>query len=479
VGKAVLVSDKIPTVEYDEDNKTDGVRYVDLYESTGRVYIRKISGFYQKVRRYTGLPLLAVFLLMPWFTIDGRPAMLFDLPARKFHIMWLTFWPQDSMLLGWLLIIAAFLLFTVTVLVGRVWCGFTCPQTVWTHMFVWAEHFCEGDRNKRIKLDQQSMNLNKFLRKTAKHSLWIYISLITAISFVGYFTPIGNLITDLLAFDVSGPVAFWVGFFTLATFANAGYLREQVCKYMCPYARFQSVMYDEDTLAVHYDVSRGENRGARKSGDDYQARGLGDCIDCSWCVQVCPVDIDIRDGMQYECINCGLCVDACNTIMDKMSYTRGLIRFTSEGDLSRGKTKFLRPRLFAYGLIMVTMIGSFSYTIAARVPVTLDIIRDRGARLYRLQGDKVQNVYTVKINNMDRKPHKYTISVSGEHDYTLKGYRAMELEEGEVFTLPLRISVPRSQLTHAKNDIVLTVTARDDPTMSATEVSSFIGPKPQ
>lgn len=474
------MNEKIPTVECsDEGESNNEIRYVNLYESEGRVYIRKISGFYQKLRRYAGLPLMAGFLLMPWFMMDGRPAMLFDLPARKFHILWLTFWPQDSMLLAWLLIIAAFVLFTVTVLVGRVWCGFTCPQTVWTHMFVWAEHLCEGDRNKRMKLDLQKMNMNKFLRKSAKHSLWIFISLITAISFVGYFTPIRQLINDLLSVSADPMALFWLGFFTVGTFTNAGYLREQVCKYMCPYARFQSVMYDQDTLAVHYDTNRGENRGARKSGENFKTRGLGDCIDCSWCVQVCPVDIDIRDGLQYECINCGLCVDACNAVMDKMKYPRGLIRFTSEDDLQTGHTNFLRPRLYAYCLAVVAMMAAFTYTIATRVPVSVDVIRDRGARLYRIQGDKVQNVYTVQINNMDRKSHKYEISISGEHDYQLKGRRSMELEEGEVFTVPIRISVARDQLSSAKNEIVIKVTAKDDANVSAIETSSFIGPKPK
>jgi len=346
-------------------------------------------------------------------------------------------------------------------------------------MFVWAEHLCEGDRNKRIKLDRQAMNLNKFLRKSAKHSLWISISFITAISFVGYFTPIRSLIGDLLTFSAPATSVFWVAFFTVGTFTNAGYLREQVCKYMCPYARFQSVMYDQDTLAVHYDKHRGETRGSRKPGEDYSAKGLGDCIDCSWCVQVCPVDIDIRDGLQYECINCGLCVDACNTVMDKMQYPRGLIRFTSEDDLESGKTNFLRPRLYAYSLAVIAMISAFSYSISTRVPVTVDVIRDRGARLYRVQGDQIQNVYTIKINNMDRKPHKYDISVSGEHDYQLKGYRSMELEEGEVFTMPVRISVPRKQLSKTKNEIIIKITAKDDLAVSATETSSFIGPKPK
>jgi cytochrome c oxidase accessory protein FixG len=262
------------------------------------------------------------------------------------------------------------------------------------------------------------------------------------------------------------------------TYLNAGWMREQVCKYMCPYARFQSVMYDTDTLAVHYDAARGEHRGPRKAQEDYRAAGKGDCIDCSWCVQVCPVDIDIRDGLQYECINCGLCIDACDQVMDKMNYDKGLIRFTSEDQLENGATHFLRPRLFGYSLAVLGMIAAFAYTVGTRQPVSVDVIRDRGARLYRVSNDVVQNVYTVKINNMDRRAHSYNITVEGEHgeDFRIRGYRALELEEGEIFTLPVRVSVPRDQLQTSKNTIYMTVTAKDDSSITAREEASFIGP---
>ncbi|GAB3095437.1 cytochrome c oxidase accessory protein CcoG [Aestuariicella hydrocarbonica] len=476
------MGDKIPTVE---EQAGDDVRYRMLYDSSGRVYTRKISGFYQNIRRYTGLPLIVGFLLMPWLVIDDRPAMLFDLPARKFHILWMTFWPQDGMLLAWLLIIAAFTLFTVTVLVGRVWCGFTCPQTVWTLMFIWAEHFCEGDRNKMMKLDKQAWSLEKVARKGSKHFLWILIAFITGVTFVGYFTPIRELLlgfwpsiaeSGLVTFGISPVAAFWTLFFTFMTYMNAGWLREQVCKYMCPYARFQSVMYDTDTLAVHYDKSRGESRGPRKPNEDYKAAGKGDCIDCSWCVQVCPVDIDIRDGLQYDCINCGLCVDACNQVMDKMGYEPGLIRYTSEDQLENGETHFLRPRLFGYIVAVLVMMTAFVYTVGTREPLSVDVIRDRGARLYRLSHDQVQNVYTVKINNMDRHAHSYDIAVEGDGDFRIRGYRPMELEEGEIFTLPVRVSIPKDQLKSSKNVINIIVTAKKDPTITAREKASFIGP---
>ncbi len=476
----------------DKDNSSkatssedSAIRYVNLYESEEKVYIRKITGFYQSLRRYAGLPLMLGFLLMPWFVIDDRPAILFDLSTRQFHILWVTFGPQDGMLLAWLLIISAFALFTVTAFLGRVWCGFTCPQTVWTLMFIWAESFCEGDRNKRIKLDQADWNVEKCLRKSSKYILWFVIAFVTGITFVGYFFPIRELVlgfipyfndSGLLVFDGNVEGLFWTLFFTGMTFMNAGFLREQVCKYMCPYARFQSVMYDNDTLAVHYDEARGESRGARKTGDDYKAEGKGDCIDCSWCVQVCPVDIDIRDGLQYECINCGLCVDACNAVMDKMDYSRGLIRFTSDDELKNGKTNFLRPRIFAYIGVLLIMSALFVYTVSTRQPVTVDVSRDRGAQMFRIRSGKVQNVYTVKIHNMDRQSHQFNIEIEGDGPFEIMRYRPVLLDEGEFFSVPLRVAIDKDQLNNVKTNIMFTIRAVDDDTISAQESATFIGP---
>ncbi|WP_018276478.1 cytochrome c oxidase accessory protein CcoG [Teredinibacter turnerae] len=464
------------------------IRYRNLYEKPDKIYIRKISGFYQSIRRYTGIPLIVAFALLPWLTIDGRPAVLFDLPARQFHVLWLTFWPQDFMLLAWLLIISAFSLFAVTTSLGRVWCGFTCPQTVWTLIFFSVEHFFEGDRNKQVKLDNSPWNFNKIWRKTAKHAVWLAIAFATGATFIGYFLPVRELLSGMLpywgesgilTFDIPPAAAFWTFFFTAATYLNAGYMREQVCKYMCPYARFQSVMYDNNTLAVYYDVARGEPRGARKPKDDPKEKGLGDCTDCSWCVQVCPVDIDIRDGLQYECINCGLCVDACNAVMDKMNYDRGLIRFTSEVELKTGNFRFFRPRVIGYVLAVVVMATAFIYTISSRTPLSVDVIRDRGARLYRINGDDVQNVYTVKINNMDNTSHSYTLTVSGDYPFRVVNYRKVEILPGEVFTVPVRVAVERKSLDSEKARLVMTVTSLDDDSLVATETTSFLGPAPR
>lgn len=462
------------------------IRYVNLYESEEKVYTRKISGFYQSIRRYTGLPLLLAFMLLPWLVIDGRPAVFFDLPQRQFHVLWVTFGPQDGMLLAWLLIISAFALFTVTALLGRVWCGFTCPQTVWTLMFIWAEHFCEGDRNKRIKLDQGPWTFEKAARKSSKYFLWFVIAFITGATFIGYFYPIRELLlgfvpafteAGMIVFDGNNTVIFWTLFFTLMTFMNAGFLREQVCKYMCPYARFQSVMYDNDTLAVHYDESRGESRGPRKTDEDYKAQGLGDCIDCSWCVQVCPVDIDIRDGLQYECINCGLCVDACNAVMDKMGYERGLIRFTSDDQLENGTTHYVRPRVFGYMALLVIMVAVFCYTIINREPVTLNVDRDRGERMFRVQGDKVQNVYMLKVHNMDQQAHEFDLKVDAPYPFSIKRYKPVLIEQNEIYSFPVRLEIDKSQLPNIKTAITFTITSRDDDAITAQEETTFIGPE--
>ena len=471
------------------DNSDKGslepIRYVNLYESADKIYTRRITGFFQSLRRYTVWPLLLGFFLLPWFVIDGRPAMLFDLPARQFHILWLNFGPQDGFYLAWLLIISAFALFSVTALLGRVWCGFTCPQTVWTLMFIWVEHLCEGDRNQRIKLDKQEWSFNKVFRKTSKHSLWVVIAFVTGATFVGYFYPIRDLLSDFLPrlgeggfvyLDVSPQIAFWTLFFTVITYMNAGWLREQVCIYMCPYARFQSVMYDEDTVAVHYDAARGEPRGARKTTEDDQAAGKGDCVDCSWCVQVCPVDIDIRDGLQYSCINCGLCVDACNSVMDKMDYPKGLIRFTSEDELKTGKTQFFRPRAIGYFAALIIMIVVFVVSVSDRQPLKMNTSRDRSAKPYQIKAGEIQNVYTINVNNLDSEDHLFVVEIESEYPLTIKGKTVFLIDSGEVFNIPLRVGVLEDVFPVRKVDFTITISAKEKPELNAAQETTFFGP---
>ena len=445
-----------------------------LYEPHPKIYTRRIKGFYQRLRRYTGIPLLLAYLLIPWLSIDGRPAMLFDLSAQKFHVLWMTFWPQDAVFLSWLLIIAAFLLFTTTVLVGRVWCGFSCPQTVWTMMFIWVEDKCEGDRNQRIKLDRQPWSLNKLLKKTLKHGVWLSISLITGLTFVSYFYAVQDLLIDLVTLAAPLVAYFWVSFFVVCTYMNAGWLREQVCKHMCPYARFQSVMYDNHTLLVSYDSARGEPRVSQNA-----EQPRGDCVDCLWCVQVCPVDIDIRDGLQYECIDCGLCVDACDAVMEKIDKPRGLIAFTSHYAQHTGIQRFIRPRFVGYLLAVVCMLGLFAFSLASRELVSVDVIRDRGNQLYQQVEGGIENVYTVKINNHSGESQLFNITVEGELPFQLKGRSQHWVVADEVYVLALRVRLDDAAFKAANttnSEISFSIQAYFDPSLKAEQDSRFLGP---
>lgn len=474
------MNDKIPAKNLDQA-PGDSVQQAapesfDLYQKREKIYTRKIEGFFQRLRLLTGWPLLIGYFALPWISWDGRQSVLFDLPNRQFHIFELTFWPQDFMLLAWLLIIAAFGLFFITTWLGRIWCGYTCPQTVWTSIFMWAEQITEGDRNARMKLDKAPWTGKKLVRKTLKHTIWMGVALLTAISFVGYFSPIQGLLIDIVTFNLGPWESFWLLFFTVATYGNAGWLREQVCMYMCPYARFQAAMFDQDTLIVSYDPKRGETRGSRKKSADYKAMGMGDCIDCQLCVQVCPTGIDIRDGLQYECINCALCIDACNRMMDKMDYPRGLIRYTTEHKLEHESGHVIRPKLIGYGLALTIMISMFAYSIVDRTPLELDIIRDRN-QLYRETTEgMVENTYTLKILNMSQQNMRYRIDVAGLEHLKLRGEREVEVAAGGVLALPLRVEIDPALLPNVNVAIEFTVNAINEE-IQVSEETRFLGPR--
>ena len=447
----------------------------DLYAAREKIYTRAFSGLFRNLRRVGGAALFILFFGTVWLNWDGRQAVWWDLPERKFHIFGATFWPQDFMLLSWLLIICAFGLFFITVFAGRVWCGYTCPQSVFTWVFMWAEKITEGDRNQRMKLDKAPMSANKFLRKFAKHAIWIAVGVLVAITFVGYFTPIRQLVPDLVTLQVNGWTAFWIGFFTLATYGSAGFLREQVCIYMCPYARFQSVMFDKDTLIVSYDPRRGEKRGPRKKEADYKAMGLGDCIDCTMCVQVCPTGIDIRDGLQIECIGCAACIDACDAIMDKMNYPRGLISYTTEHNLSGQQTHLLRPRLIGYAVALSVMIGLFAYAVYDRPLVKLDVLKDRVLYRENEQG-RIENVYTLKVMNKAQHAQSFVITTSGLDGLTYEGRSEVRAQAGELVTIPVELSMAPEKLPSSTNEIVFHIKSMDDESISDEADSRFIGP---
>ncbi|MGD2056376.1 MAG: cytochrome c oxidase accessory protein CcoG, partial [Gammaproteobacteria bacterium] len=387
--------------------QTDEQVAKSLYARREKIFPREVHGIYARLRVLGVLGLLGLYYLVPWMRWDGQQAVLLDLPARKFHIFSLTLWPQDFIYLTFLLIIAGLTLFFVTALVGRIWCGYACPQTVWTEAFLWIERKVEGDRMKQQKLDALPMNAHKLRIKATKHILWLLFAAWTGFTFVGYFTPITDLGQRLLTFDLGPWETFWILFYGFATYGNAGWMREQVCKYMCPYARFQSAMFDKDTLIISYIPERGEPRGSRKRSVDYKAQGLGDCIDCTLCVQVCPTGIDIRNGLQYECIACSACIDACDDVMDRMGYPKGLIKYTTEHEMRGGKSHILRPRILIYATILLTIMSVFAYSFGQRSPLGLDVIRDRN-RLYRETDEgKIENVYVLKILNMDDKAHAF------------------------------------------------------------------------
>jgi len=457
---------------------TDRPRAAALYESAKKIYPREIKGRFESLSKLATNALLGLFYFIPWLMWNDRQAVLFDLPARKFHLLGLTLWPQDFPYLALLLMIAALSLFFFTALAGRLWCGFACPQTVWTEAFIWMEQITEGKRSQRMKLDKAPWSWDKLRRKGSKQILWITFSLWTGFTFVGYFMPIRTLGLDIIALNVGGWTLFWGVFYGFATYGNAGYMREQVCKYMCPYARFQSAMFDKDTLIISYDTDRGEPRGGRKRSVDRKNEGLGDCIDCKLCVQVCPTGIDIRDGLQYDCIACAACIDACDSIMDKMDYPRGLVRYTTEHALQGKTSHVLRPRMFVYAGVLVVLTGALLTSMVTRTPLILDVIRDRNALYRELPGDIIENSYTIKIINQSDDARNFRLSVDGVPGLILDGVDdAISVDGGGVLSLPVRARTQRDN-AYGIMHITFAATAVDDESVVMIEDSRFLGPTP-
>ena len=439
-----------------------------LYEVRRKIYPRAVQGRFAAWRWSFVLLTQLIFYGGPWLTWNGRQAVLFDLVSRKFYIFGLVFWPQDIVYLTVLLIISAYSLFLFTAVAGRLWCGFACPQTVYTEIFMWIERRVEGDRLARIKLDAKPLSARKFRLKAAKHGLWIALALWTGFTFVGYFTPIKTLGREVLTLGLGPWETFWVLFYGFATYGNAGWMREQVCKYMCPYARFQSAMFDPDTLIITYDPARGEPRGSRGRSADYKAKGLGDCVDCNICVQVCPTGIDIRDGLQYECIGCAACIDGCNQVMDKMGYPKGLIRYSTEKSMAGHDTsdrilkRIFRPRVIVYTTILCLIILAAGITLYHRVPLKVDVIRDRGNVMRGADDPEVQNVYRLQIMNTQEIPREVAIAVSGVDGINLEAERQpIRMGPASSRVVAVRVEAPRTSIREKSTPILFTVEATD------------------
>lgn len=410
---------------------------ISLYQSQDKVYPRSVSGFFTQWR-WAMIWLTQLFFYgVPWLEWGQRQALLFNLESKRFYIFKLVLYPQDLIYLTAILIISALSLFLFTAIAGRLWCGYTCPQTVYTEIFIWIERKIEGDRATRMKLDAAAMSPEKLARKAAKHLAWISFALWTGFTFVGYFTPIRELFAAVMHVSLSPWETFWVFFYGFATYGNAGFMREQICKYMCPYARFQSAMFDDDTLIVTYDEARGEPRGGRSRKADASAQKLGSCIDCNLCVQVCPTGIDIRKGLQYECIGCGACADVCDTVMDKMAYPRGLVKYSTQNAInnnwSHGQMlrRILRPRVLVYASILLLLIVAVLTSLWFRTPFRVDVVRDRGV-MARLSDDgKLENVYRLQIMNGTESPQHYSLRVNGIKDIEVETEAARDNDDGE------------------------------------------------
>jgi len=426
----------------------DEVQMVSLYAATQKIYPRSVHGIFAKWRWIMVFVTQLVFYGLPWLEWGQRQAVLFDLGARRFYVFGLVLYPQDFIYLTAILVISAFSLFLFTAVAGRLWCGYACPQTVYSEIFMWIEHKIEGDRSARMRLDDSRMSTEKVFKKTYKHIVWLSIALWTGFTFVGYFTPIKDLGMAFFMGHMSSWESFWVFFYAFATYGNAGFMREQVCKYMCPYARFQSAMFDKDTLIVTYDAERGEPRGGRSKNADATQLGLGACVDCTLCVQVCPTGIDIRNGLQYECIGCGACADVCDTVMDKVGYPRGLVKYSTENAINQHWTskqtlrRVFRPRVLLYSAILMVVVAALITSLALRKPFKVDVVRDRASLARIVAGGKIENVYRLQIMNAAETPLDVHLSATGLTDMTLATGTTVRVAPTESMWVSVRLQLP-------------------------------------
>ncbi len=451
-----------------------------LYEVRKQIYPRAVSGWFAGWRIALVLATQLVFYGGVWLQWNGRQAVLFDLAARKFYIFGLVLWPQDFIYLTALLVISAMSLFLFTTAAGRLWCGYACPQTVYTEIFLWIERWVEGDRTSHMRLDAEPMSARKFRLKATKHLLWIALSLWTGFTFVGYFTAIRDLSGEIFVLSTGPWETFWIFFYGFATYGNAGWMREQVCKYMCPYARFQSAMFDLDTMIITYDTGRGEARGPRSRKADPTALGLGACVDCGACVQVCPTGIDIRDGLQYECIGCAACIDACNKVMDTMGYARGLVRYSTENallhhwDFSQILQRIVRPRMLGYAAILGAIVAGTLIALALRQPFKLDVIRDRGSLAREMEDGSIENVYRLQLMNTRELPETFVIRASGLPTLAVAANDTITVPAATSLMVPLKLRLQPGQAGVGAHTIEIEVRDVNDLRIAAHEHSVFV-----
>ena len=455
-----------------------------LYAAREPVFPKRVYGPFRNLKWIIMIVTLGIYYLTPWIRWDRGPslpdqAVLLDLANRRFFFFWIEIWPHEFYFVAGLLIMAGLGLFLFTSALGRVWCGYACPQTVWTDLFYTVERWIEGDRNARLRLWKQKWDARKVRLRVTKYIAWFLIAVATGGAWVFYFTDAPTLFMDLVTLQAPYVAYATIGILTATTFVFGGFMREQVCIYMCPYARFQSAMIDRNTLMISYDPKRGDPRGARKRGTDPKTIGKGDCIDCGLCVQVCPTGIDIRDGLQYQCIGCAACIDVCDDVMEKMGYEKGLIKYTTENALEGQKTEILRPRLFVYiGIISLVSLMLF-YALLVRVPLEVDIMRDRAALFNENRKGLIENVYNLKVINMDKDTHRYTITVDGMDGIEVKGGASIEVESGEVADLPLRVQVPPTSIRERSSEVFFNISTADGSGIELREPARFLGPVPR
>ncbi|HYR01028.1 MAG TPA: cytochrome c oxidase accessory protein CcoG [Casimicrobiaceae bacterium] len=457
---------------------------VSLLEIRKKIYVRAVHGLFARWRWGLVFATQIIFYGLPWLTWNGRQAVLLEITERKFYIFGLVLWPQDVIYLTALLVIAAYSLFLFTAIAGRLWCGYACPQTVYTLIFQWIERKIEGERVARMKLDSASLTPRKFATKALKHGAWLVLALWTGYTFVGYFSPIRDLGIRAVTWHLGPWETFWILFYGFATYGNAGFMREQVCKYMCPYARFQSAMFDRDTLIIAYDPERGEPRGARSRKTAPAAAGLGHCVDCNICVQVCPTGIDIRKGLQYECIGCAACIDGCDQVMDKMGYPRGLIRYASENALERhlGRgamwKRTLRPRTLVYTGLLVVIVAATAASLALRNPLKVDVIRDRGALAREAAPGVIENVYRLQIMNTDESARSFTLAAEGIPGLRVEGVdQPFAVAAAGSRLIPVRLQAPADAGKPGSNAIEFVVQSSEPPVLVRREKSTFLLPR--